>query len=245
MILRFLALVVVLALLGWGLRWLVTTPPGRVARLLRLVGLGGLVLLGLALVLTGKEAGIVAVLAGLGPWIGRLLGLHALWRGLGRMVAGMGGAAAAPGQASTIETRFLRMSLDHASGRLDGEVLDGRFRGSRLADLDEAAARALWRDVQADAQSVQVLEAWLDRTWPDWRQAADAAGGKAGEGGGGGGGMTRAEAWEVLGLAPGAAEDDIRAAHRRLMLLAHPDHGGSTWIAARLNQARDLLLDGG
>jgi hypothetical protein len=243
MILRLLALAIVLAVLGWGLRWLATAPPERVARLLRLIGLGGLVLLGAWLVLTGKEVGIAAVVAGLAPWIGRALRLHALWRALGRMWTGMQGGGSTPGQASTIATRFLRMTLDHGSGRLDGEVLDGRFRGSRLSDFDEAGARLLWRDVQADPQSVQVLEAWLDRTWPDWRRGAEQAEGAAAEGGNGA--MTRAEAWEILGLAPNAADDDIRAAHRRLMLLAHPDHGGSTWIAARLNQARDLLLGGG
>ena len=54
--------------------------------------------------------------------------------------------------------------------------------------------------------------------------------------------MSRAEAYQVLGLQPGATEDDIRAAHRRLMQGAHPDHGGSDWLAARINQARDVLL---
>ncbi|MDE2581666.1 MAG: hypothetical protein KGL52_08525 [Rhodospirillales bacterium] len=58
----------------------------------------------------------------------------------------------------------------------------------------------------------------------------------------GAGAMTREEAWQVLGLAPGASPAEIRAAHRRLMRAAHPDAGGSDWMAARLNQARDLLL---
>jgi len=54
--------------------------------------------------------------------------------------------------------------------------------------------------------------------------------------------MTRAEAYEVLGLKPGATEADIRAAHRRLMQAAHPDHGGSDWLTSRVNLARDVLL---
>jgi hypothetical protein len=56
------------------------------------------------------------------------------------------------------------------------------------------------------------------------------------------GGMTREEAYDVLGLAPGATTEQIRAAHRRLMRMAHPDSGGSDWLASRVNQARDLLL---
>ena len=58
----------------------------------------------------------------------------------------------------------------------------------------------------------------------------------------GGGAMSRAEAYQVLGLKPGATELDIRDAHRRLMMAAHPDHGGSDWLATRINQARDVLL---
>jgi DnaJ family protein C protein 19 len=54
--------------------------------------------------------------------------------------------------------------------------------------------------------------------------------------------MSRDEAYEVLGLKPGASADDVHAAHRRLMRMAHPDTGGSDWLASRINQARDVLL---
>jgi DnaJ homolog subfamily C member 19 len=60
--------------------------------------------------------------------------------------------------------------------------------------------------------------------------------------GAGGGPMTREEAYQILGLHPGASEVEIRAAHHRLMRAAHPDSGGSDWMAARINQARDVLL---
>jgi DnaJ family protein C protein 19 len=54
--------------------------------------------------------------------------------------------------------------------------------------------------------------------------------------------MTRAEAYEVLGLKSGATPEEVHSAHRRLMRLAHPDTGGSDWLASRVNQARDVLL---
>ena len=99
-----------------------------------------------------------------------------------------------------------------------------------LALLEECRA--------ADPDSVALLEAWLDRAHPDWR--AEPAAEPAAESRSGA--MTRAEALEILGIAEGADEDAIRAAHRRLMRSAHPDQGGSAWLAARINAARDLLL---
>ena len=81
---------------------------------------------------------------------------------------------------------------------------------------------------------------------------AGGPGGSSGSGAGGSSGsprpragaMSTQEAYQVLGLAPGATEADIRAAHHRLMRTAHPDAGGSDWLAARINMARDVLLGG-
>jgi hypothetical protein len=86
--------------------------------------------------------------------------------------------------------------------------------------------------------------------WRRWHQGGLGASG-FGAGAGSPGGtppprrsstMTRSEAFEVLGLKPGASDDEIHAAHRRLMRMAHPDTGGSDWLASRINQARDVLL---
>ncbi len=146
-----------------------------------------------------------------------------------------GGTAPQTGAANSVETAFLSMTLHHDSGRMMGSVKAGQFAGRDLATLTLSDLLALLQECQAaDADSVALLEAWLDRAHPDWR-AEPAADPRSGA-------MTRAEALEILGLAEGADEDAIRAAHRRLMRRAHPDQGGSAWLAARINAARDLLL---
>ena len=146
-----------------------------------------------------------------------------------------GGPAPQTGGANSVETAFLAMTLHHGSGRMTGSVKAGQFAGRDLATLTLIDLLALLQECQAaDADSVALLEAWLDRAHPDWR-AEPAAEPRSGA-------MTRAEALEILGLAEGADEDAIRAAHRRLMRSAHPDQGGSAWLAARINAARDFLL---
>jgi len=146
-----------------------------------------------------------------------------------------GGQAPQTGAANSVETAFLSMTLHHDSGRMTGSVKAGQFAGRDLATLTLAELLTLLQECQAaDADSIALLEAWLDRAHPDLR-AEPAAEPRSGA-------MTRAEALEILGLAEGADEDAIRASHRRLMRSAHPDQGGSAWLAARINAARDFLL---
>ena len=138
----------------------------------------------------------------------------------------------AGGQQSEVETSWLRMRLDHATGRM-------------LVTLSFEDLILLLRDCRAaDNQAAALLEAYLDRTiGEDWREKADRGDpGDAAEHAGGA--MTREQALDILGLQPGATEDDIRAAHRRLMKKFHPDHGGSTYLAAQINRAKDFLLAG-
>ncbi|GAB5469838.1 MAG: DnaJ domain-containing protein [Rhodospirillales bacterium] len=146
---------------------------------------------------------------------------------------------------STVRTRFFAMRMDHQSGHVDGEVLQGAFEGRLLSELSLAELQALRGDVSGDPQSLALIEAYLDRRDDSWRGEAGAAGGSRAYGQGADGGvMTHEEAYEILGLEPGATPDEIRQAHRRLMQKLHPDAGGSDWLAAKLNAAKDLLLAG-
>jgi DnaJ-domain-containing protein 1 len=208
------------------MRGFVATPAAQLAQGLRWAGIGLGALLVLFLLLTGRMGAALAVGAGLLPLLMR-------WRQ-------RRAPAAEPGQSSEVETPWLRMRLDHDTGHMEGTVRQGAFRGRRLDELGREEVLALWREVRGeDEGSASLLETWLDRAWPDWHgggekaERADAP--RAGR-------LTPAEALEILELSPGASADEIRAAHRRLMLKVHPDHGGSTWLAARINEARDVLL---
>jgi hypothetical protein len=146
-----------------------------------------------------------------------------------------------PADESSVETEWLTMRLDHATGEVEGWVKQGSAAGRELASLGLGALLRLLAELQReDPPALPLLEAYLDRRFPDWR---DGVGAEAGAG------ATNAPAvldertaLEILGLAPGASEAEIKAAHRALMARLHPDHGGSAWLAAQLNQARDYLL---
>ncbi|MCS6778190.1 MAG: DnaJ domain-containing protein [Geminicoccaceae bacterium] len=143
---------------------------------------------------------------------------------------------------SRVETDLLTMELDRASGRVDGRVRRGRYAGRSLATLPLDELLDLLEEARrSDPPSVALIEAWLDREAPGWRQAGRAEGGYE-RATAAGGEMDERTALALLGLAPGASEADIQAAYRRLMAKVHPDHGGSAYLAAQLNRAREVLL---
>ena len=154
----------------------------------------------------------------------------------------LGGGQRSRGTRSAVRSAFLDMTLDHDTGTMTGSVTAGAYTGRSLADLDETALKQLRRELVADSESLTLLEAYLDRRMPGWREdfEADAAAGTRGPADSGP--MTDQEAYQILGLAPGASEAEIRAAHRRLMMRMHPDQGGSTFLAAKINEAKDRLL---
>jgi hypothetical protein len=166
-------------------------------------------------------------------------------RAMSRAGAGAGGFGGhgQGGQSSEVTTDTLRMELDHRTGELDGEVLRGRFGGRSLASLGLSDLLELLAECQReDPRSVALLETYLDRRAPDWRSHVTGDGGSQGDPTAGSGVMDEATACSILGLAPGASTDEVKAAHRRLMTKLHPDHGGSSYLAAQRNQAKDYLL---
>jgi hypothetical protein len=144
------------------------------------------------------------------------------------------------GQISRVSSAFLEMELDHDSGALRGRVLAGRFAGTPLDALDLPTLVSLLGEFDAESQSL--LAAYLDRRSPGWRENAQTSGAAGEVGAARSGKMTEEEAYQILGLEPGASAEEIGRAHRLLMKKLHPDQGGSTYLAARVNQAKDVLL---
>jgi hypothetical protein len=151
-----------------------------------------------------------------------------------------GGASQPAGRSSQVRSPFIEMTLDHDSGVLSGRFIAGPEAGRPLGEFDLPQLLAMVASF--DAESVALLESYLDRRFPAWRQHAqgNSAGGQRGTASNGK--MTDQEAYQILGLQPGAGREEIGRAHRSLMKKLHPDQGGSTYLAARVNEAKDTLL---
>lgn len=254
-----LYLVVFMAILGMGVyafqRWSAQVGPEQTRRVVKQTALVLLVIGALFLVIRSGSA-LLAVAALLIPFFKRLLPLlrsPLAWQFLAPWLYRKAARASATSQRdssaeandhsrSTVTTRFFTMHLDHSSGGLDGRVREGRFRERRITDLSLRELLELHRECCVDPQSVAVLETYLDRVHPDWRQRADEDE-NAARGAYGSGEMGVAEAYEVLGLRTGATREEIIAAHRQLMQKFHPDHGGTDYLAGRINEARRVLLE--
>jgi hypothetical protein len=230
-----LAALVVLAVLGLSIAWFLRTNPSSLARVIRIVmmvvggsGVGGLLIFGVRFL-----PGLLPELLGLAGIVIAFLLARALRRG-------PSGGFSSPGASRRTEARteFLDAWIDHGTGDVGGTVLKGRFAGRTLDGLSDGELFDLHRECVADAESTRVLEAYLDRRLgADWRhreRQPPPADPRVD--------MSRAEALAVLGLAEGASEDEIKAAHRRLIQRMHPDAGGSADLAARINRAKDVLL---
>ena len=219
------AAVLVLTLLGAAF---LRMDARRIAGSMRLVGPILVGVVGVGLLLLGR--------AGLG---GMLISTALAWHLSGRMRRK---ARPTPGKRSTVRTAALEMELDHDSASLEGVVLAGRFEGQELSHLELDQLLQLGADLSADPESMQLLETYLDGRFPGWREHAqtDMGGGQGGAPASGP--MTKQEAYEILGLEAGASAAEIRKAHRRLMQRLHPDLGGTSFLAARINEAKEVLL---
>lgn len=144
------------------------------------------------------------------------------------------------GQTSKVQSDAIEMELDHDSGDLKGKFVAGKYAGVTLEALDVSTLLSILPEL--DEESRALLEAYLDRRDATWREhVQEDAGTGAGELARKGP-MSEEEARQILGVEPGASAVEIRRAHRALMMKLHPDQGGSTYLAARVNEAKEVLI---
>jgi hypothetical protein len=210
----------------------VNADPVRLARIVKWGGiaLGGAALIAILVLTEGRVFMFLAPLLAVLPALRRVRS----------MMSGFGGPSGA--RDSTVETRFIRMTLDHDTGAMSGTVLAGRFAGMRLEELRPPELLALLRECRAeDEEAARLLEAYLDRVRSNWHdemagdEARTAPPPQSPD-------VTVEEAYAILGLAPGADAAAVKASHHRLMKQLHPDHVGTDYLAGKINRARDVLL---
>jgi hypothetical protein len=226
----FLLGVVALFLLLWAASAFIKADPKVVARVLRWIG--GVAALLLASFLLFR--GAIAIAIPLGAFGLGLLGWTSFWP-----APFAARTQRSTGQVSRVQTAFLEMELDHDTGRMYGRILAGSYQGTSLDALDQSALMKLLGEVDDDSRDL--LAAYLDRREPGWREHAQHHA-SSGTRPPGGGKMTEEEAYQILGLQRGASAEEISRAHRSLIKKLHPDQGGTTYLAARINEARDVLL---
>lgn len=220
-------------------RWWVQASPHQLLLALKLVGSVIAAILLAYIVISGRWS-----------WLPFLVAYPLMWllRSRARNTLNKNARGPRSGQSSHISTRFLHMELDHDSGEMSGEILAGQFAGRRLDQLNLGELIELWRECAADdEQSRMVLENYLDRGHPEWRSVAgvgprEETAGARSNSPWANTGMSAEEARKILGVEPDASSEEIERAYRRVMKNAHPDQGGSDWMAAKVNQAKDLLL---
>lgn len=242
----FLAVLLLLLISGICLYTFVSVQPATLARAIRTFTATFAALAGTGLLLTGRIGlAIITVSAA-------IMALRAL-RSHGSSGYGWPGSGSASpsgqsrsGKNSEIVTDMLAMTLDHQTGDLDGDVLKGSFAGRSLGSLGlQDLLRLLMECQRDDPRSAPLLETYLDRHQHEWRSHVhgdQADGQRADEGQASNTTMDQATACSILNVSPTASADEIKDAHRRLMNKVHPDHGGSSYLAAQLNQAKDVLL---
>ncbi|MPR08088.1 DnaJ domain-containing protein [Microvirga tunisiensis] len=226
--------IVAVALLWWLAKAYTRTDTQALAKSLKAVA--GVAALGAAVLLGIKgRFDMALLLGGFGAWaLGwNVLNLPGPWRKFQQKT----------GRFSRIRSAMIEMEIDHATGAVEGSILVGALAGRRLSSLDPQSLSRLYDECCAhDPQGVPLLEAYLDRRFSGWRENAQGDRDTRTRTHAHSGVMTKEEAYQILGLQPGASLDEVRKAHRTLMKKLHPDQGGTAYLAARVNEAREVLL---
>ena len=222
-------------------RWFVSLEPKEALKVLKWIGIGFFLIISCFFVFSGRLSWAFFGLPVLLPWLMRARAVARVAKTFRRMAQTK--ANIKSGNTSDVETRFVKMTLDHDSGEMKGTITEGDHSGADIEDLtNQQLIKLLNTCILEDRDSARILEAYLDRNRPDWHDyidGSDTSSQRANTTS-----MNRSLALQILGLSKGATDNEIKGAHRKLISGMHPDHGGSDFIAAQINQAKDFLLGG-
>jgi len=246
--LRILIIIAACVMLYFILRHLFRQNPKAFTRHFFFALIGLFTLLLFALAITGRLHWLFALFAGLLPWVRRLLPLLRLTPlvRMARNASGMSFMGSPPkaGQSSSVHSLFFSMMLNHDSGEISGDVLKGQFISCQLRELTKSQLQQLLAECQVDRDSYALFCSYLNyRFGSDWQaefdtheQAGEANGAASDQA------ISYEEALNILGLKSPVSKEDIIKAHRSMMQKFHPDRGGSNYLAAKINEAKDYLL---
>jgi len=245
---RTLIVIVLIVVLFFAVRILLKAAPAKMAWFVKRMAWTAGILVFLFLLLTGRMHWLFALVVAAIPLLQRALPylryvpvINSLWKRYGGQL-GRGGSASS-GQYSSVTSYYIKMTLGHHNGAMDGTVLQGQFKGARLQAMSLAQLLQLYGEIQDDKDSVALLQAYLDQTHSSWREQAQAAGAnQSSNEAPASNNMSHTEACQILGVDTDAGKAEIVAAHKRLIQKIHPDRGGSSYLAVKINQAKDFLL---
>lgn len=234
---QILAGIIILALLWWFLKGYIKANPKSLAKYGKRIG-GVVALAAAAFLFIRGRMDMAIPLGAAGAW---LLGISLPvwpWYMPGGNPRGNEFAGA-----SRIRTSALDLQFDPSSGKILGRVLAGPYAGRDLEQMTREELFSLAEFLKnTDSDGLQALKSYFDGRFPGWRETADGNAYARASQRGQSSAMSEQEAYEVLGLQVGASAEHIRQAHRSLMKKLHPDQGGSTYLATRVNMAKDILL---
>ena len=226
--------------LGLLLYFFINTPPAQLKRIV--FWSTGIVSVGIFIFLLYRLSGSF-----LWSWVVFLIPLILRWRGLIQQIRRAAKTASGPakGQVSSVNTEFLEMNLDHDTGEMSGLVIKGEKKGYRIETLNLNQLLELIEESNSDAASIQLLERFLDKYFDEnWRETYQSSSDRYENNNDySSDSISRAQALKILGLVEPVTDEQIKEAHRRLILANHPDRGGSTFLATQINKAKDVLLE--
>ena len=226
--------------LGLLLYFFISTPAARLKRIV--FWSAGIVSVGIFIFLLYRLSGSF-----LWSWVVFLIPLILRWRGLIQQIRRAAKTASGPakGQVSSVNTEFLEMNLNHDTGEMSGLVKKGEKKGYSIETLNLNQLLELIEESKSDAASIQLLERFLDKYFDEnWRETYQSSSDRYENNNDySSDSISRAQALKILGLVEPVTDEQIKEAHRRLILANHPDRGGSTFLATQINKAKDVLLE--